>query len=118
MEVSKGLVTSEEQTRQRMSTTEENLMVPKLSHTGKSFACSLCDKVFSRSSVLKRHNLSHTGEKQFGCTQCGKAFSTSSDLIRHKFSHTGEKQFGCTQCGKAFSRSSILKDHKLSHNEG
>ena len=50
-----------------------------------------CEKVFSGSSHLTTHKLSHTGDKPFTCVFCEKAFSQSSNLTRHKLSHTGEK---------------------------
>ena len=56
------------------------------------FACSQCDKAFSRSDTLKTHKLLHTGEKKFACTKCDKVFSLSGRLKTHKLSH-GKKSF-------------------------
>ena len=68
----------------------------------------LCEKIFSQSSELKLHKLSHIGEKSFKCMLCEKEFSQSSHLKRHKLSHTGEKPLKCILCERTFSQSSNL----------
>jgi Zinc finger, C2H2 type len=46
---------------------------------------------FALAHALKRHNLSHTGEKNYPCNICGKSFATSHNLKQHSNVHLREK---------------------------
>ena len=37
--------------------------------------CHLCEKAFTQAGDLKRHRLTHTGEKSHKCGTCEKAFT-------------------------------------------
>ncbi|XP_049274314.1 zinc finger protein 1 homolog [Rhipicephalus sanguineus] len=58
----------------------------------KRHACGVCGKdILAEEETLVLHSRSHTGERPFECSSCPATFTRSSILKRHMLTHTGER---------------------------
>lgn len=93
---------------------------PKIKQKGrqkKDHVCEFCGRVFTKSSHLVQHELTHVAEKPFKCSDCGKDFWYKASLIGHvKQNHTGDVNYTCEVCGKRFFKKTELTRHKPSHS--
>lgn len=46
--------------------------------------CGVCGRLFARKEHVRRHVLSHTGEKPFKCSDCARQFARQDILSRHR----------------------------------
>lgn len=84
-------------------------------HRAAPIECELCGRSVRCKAMLKRHMLSHTGEKPFECNECGKHYTSSSNLRIHQLKHSGKMDYACNECGQKFTHLPYLKRHLLRH---
>ncbi|KAK8729836.1 hypothetical protein OTU49_008350 [Cherax quadricarinatus] len=82
-----------------------------LNHNGepvpRPYQCGVCGKSFIRNEHLRRHVLTHSGEKPHACGTCGKAFSRREHLTKHMRSHIKVATPGSVQSSSQPTHGSI-----------
>ncbi|XP_068211051.1 longitudinals lacking protein, isoforms H/M/V-like isoform X23 [Palaemon carinicauda] len=81
----------------------------------KTHHCPYCSYFTTKTTNLKDHILTHTGEKPFACQRCPFRCSQKNNLARHERIHTGEKPFVCHICQYQTAYKHSLKAHMVSH---
>ena len=84
----------------------------------KPSSCERCGKCFAKATYMKRHMITHTGNKSHTCKVCHKLFSFPAKLEVHMRTHTGEKPFECKFCSKKFTQTSARSGHVRRNHTG
>lgn len=72
------------------------------------YHCSQCKKEFLTADECSEHIKKHKVKKLFMCGICNKVFTRNSSRKRHELNHA-EKSFKCRQCGKTFKKKTELR---------
>ena len=114
----KGFIATAKSDRISKESPEKSLRLPEVKkNVPRPYICQVCDKSFSRSINLTRHEAIHKGIKSFSCEDCNKSFAIKSTLDTHRRTHRTyeERPFKCTVCGNQFNQANGLTAHMKSH---
>ncbi|KAL4228848.1 hypothetical protein ACF0H5_011888 [Mactra antiquata] len=67
------------------------------------YKCDICQQGFFRAATRDQHRVRHF-DPSLKCSYCPKMFKADLDLRKHELTHTGEKLFFCPLCNHGFSQ--------------
>lgn len=73
--------------------------------------CSRCPYTAPDRYRVRRHQVTHTGERRYHCPVCQARFTAKQSVITHLRRHTGERPYACRGCPARFARPQALASH-------
>lgn len=81
-------------------------------------SCTLCDKVYKNSEILRQHMKSHHVTGTIECPNCKLTFTSLRSLKYHEQrKHSNLEPVPCTFCGKKFLDKKYLRIHENIHSQ-
>lgn len=81
-------------------------------------SCTLCDKVYKNSEILRQHMKSHHVTGTIECPSCKLTFTSLRSLKYHEQrKHSNLEPVPCTFCGKKFLDKKYLRIHENIHSQ-
>ena len=88
--------------------------------------CSICSKVFSSISNLRKHEKKHEKigfpkrdkKRLFKCSECPETFLTQKFLEVHRKKHVRIVPIQCGDCGEVFAQKNLLRRHQAVVHKG
>ncbi|XP_058826336.1 zinc finger protein 700-like isoform X2 [Topomyia yanbarensis] len=78
--------------------------------------CEICgQRIKGPKAALKKHQKTHTEEKNYICAVCGKGFTTQGYLRQHSIIHTDLMPFECSVCHRKFNNKYNMLTHEKKH---
>uniref|UniRef100_A0A1Q3F8D8 Putative c2h2-type zn-finger protein n=1 Tax=Culex tarsalis TaxID=7177 RepID=A0A1Q3F8D8_CULTA len=95
----------------------EALKAHMVQHEKGRYNCSICNRGFGSKAILRRHEVSHSDERNHACDICGKGFKTKRAKAKHtKYMHTAPRNHSCEICNDSFTNSHRLRYHMNRHS--
>ncbi|BFF99349.1 zinc finger protein 93-like [Drosophila madeirensis] len=84
----------------------------------RTFPCPHCPKVLTSTGARRMHiSAIHEQAKNYACSKCDKKFTRPNTRNYHELTHLDERTCKCEVCGMAFIQPSTLSQHRKVHKK-
>lgn len=73
--------------------------------------CKICGEILKAASLPGHLKYKHLKLRKFKCDECDKTFSSSGDLKKHDFVHTNVRPYKCNLCSNGYFTNQDLRRH-------
>ena len=120
MDIEKGkIMETESLVEDKNDKENKNVALKRPIKLKKKYICLLCEKGFSSSKALRRHdrNIHKECNEEFKCDECEKVLKSKKAYDRHLLVHT-DSSYQCYECGQKFFSHVKVKQHVRSAHGG
>lgn len=91
----------------------KHMRLSKCVNATQQYQCTVCSKIFTRNSNLRKHYNQHLTNKVYECDHCTKTFTLKSTLLLHLKKGNHQTIFQCEFCLRFLKKASALKTHLI-----